>query len=122
MTEKTTQIRQLLSPASMSDFVQASSFIRHSSFVIRHSALALILTLTLSAYAEPERIDLPTVLRLAGAQNLEIQLASEKVNEARAVEEGTLWAFFPWVVPGVGYRAHDGRIQSVEGNVFDVNK
>jgi outer membrane protein TolC len=75
-----------------------------------------------AASAEPERIDLPTVLRLAGAQNLDVQLAAEKVREARAVEQGTLWSFFPWIAPGVAYRAHDGRIQNVEGSVFDVNK
>lgn len=69
-----------------------------------------------------EIIDLPTVLRLAGAQNLEVQLAAEKAKEARAVEQGTLWAFFPWIEPGVGYRAHDGRIQDVGGAVFDVSK
>jgi outer membrane protein TolC len=88
------------------------------SAVIRHLLPAL--TLTLSAHADP--IDLPAVLRLAGAQNLDVQFAAEKVKEARAIEQGTLWSFFPWIAPGAGYRAHDGRIQNVEGDVFDVNK
>jgi len=51
-----------------------------------------------------------------------VQFAAEKVKEARAVEQGTLWSFFPWIAPGVGYRAHDGRIQDVGGTVFDANK
>lgn len=72
--------------------------------------------------AEAERIDLPTVLKLAGAQNLDVKLAEEKVKEARAVELGTLWSFFPWIAPGAGWRGHDGRIQDVSGNVFDVSK
>lgn len=72
--------------------------------------------------AEPERIDLPTVLRLAGAQNLDIKFAAEKLNEARANEKAALWQFFPWVAPGVGYKAHDGRIQDVQGNIIDTNK
>ncbi len=80
-----------------------------------------LLTVPLFA-AETERIDLPTVLRLAGARNLDVQFAAEKVKEARAIERGTLWSFFPWIAPGLGYRAHDGRIQNVEGDVFDVNK
>lgn len=68
------------------------------------------------------RIDLPTVLRLAGARNLDVQFAAEKLKEARAVEQGTLWSFFPWIAPGLGYRAHDGRIQDVAGSIFDADK
>lgn len=67
-------------------------------------------------------IDLPTALRLAGAQNLDIQLAIEKLAEAHAGEESAIERFFPWVSPGVTYRSHDNLIQDVAGNVIPVEK
>ena len=68
------------------------------------------------------QLDLATVLRLAGAQNLDVQIATEKLAEARANHEAALLQFFPWLAPGVAYRRHDGRIQDVGGTIFDANK
>ena len=67
-------------------------------------------------------IDLPATLRLAGAQNLDIQLAREKLAEAYAAEESATERFFPWVVPGVTYRRHDNLIQNTEGVIEEVHK
>ncbi len=67
-------------------------------------------------------IDLPTVLKLAGAESVEVRLAEEKLREAQALEDGTLWLMFPTLSPGVGYRAHAGRTQTVTGPVLDVDK
>jgi outer membrane protein TolC len=67
-------------------------------------------------------IDLPTTLRLAGARNLDVQLAREKFAEARAAEESAIERFFPWLAPGVTYRRHDNLIQNTEGLIEDVNK
>jgi outer membrane protein TolC len=67
-------------------------------------------------------IDLPAVLRLAGAENLEVKFAEEKLLEAQAKEAGALWQLFPTLSPGVGYRNHSGRTQAVTGQVFDVDK
>jgi outer membrane protein TolC len=67
-------------------------------------------------------VDLPTVLRLANAQNLDIKIAQERLNEAKANRDSATWAFFPWLSPGAGFRRHEGRIQAVEGTVFDVDK
>lgn len=67
-------------------------------------------------------IDLPTALRLAGAQNLDVQIAQAKLAEARANQDGAAAQFFPWIAPGVSYRQHDGKIQDVAGNIIDVNK
>ena len=69
-----------------------------------------------------EVIDLPTVLKLAGAESIEVRLAEEKLREAQAREDGALWQMFPTVSPGVGYRNHSGRTQTVTGQVFDVDK
>ncbi len=67
-------------------------------------------------------IDLPTALQLAGAQNLDVQLARERLAEARSLHDSALLQFFPWVSAGISYRRHDGRTQSTEGDVLDVNK
>ncbi|MBN8249764.1 MAG: TolC family protein, partial [Verrucomicrobia bacterium] len=70
----------------------------------------------------PQLIDLPTVLRLAGAQNLDVQIARERLREARAQQDQATLRFFPWLAPGVGYRRHDGNIQDVGGAIFEANK
>jgi len=67
-------------------------------------------------------IDLATALRLAGAQNLDVQIARERVREAKAQHEQARQQFFPWVAPSIGYKRHDGNIQNVEGDVFDASK
>ena len=67
-------------------------------------------------------IDLPTALRLAGARNIDIQLAREKFAEARAAEESAIERFFPWLAPGIAYRRHDNLIQNTEGLIEDVHK
>ena len=41
------------------------------------------------------RIDLPTALRLAGAQNLDVQIAREKLREAKANHQSAVTQFFP---------------------------
>src|SRR5438128_6161560 len=67
-------------------------------------------------------IDLPSALRLAGARNIDIQLAREKLAEAYAAEESAIERFFPWVAPGVTYRRHDNLIQNTEGTIEEVHK
>src|SRR5260370_39011547 len=67
-------------------------------------------------------IDLPSALRLAGAQNLDVQLAREKLAEARAEQESAIERFFPWAAPGVTYRRHDNLIQNTEGLIEEVHK
>ena len=67
-------------------------------------------------------IDLPTALRLAGARNLDIQIARERLAEAHANYESSLWRFFPWLAPGVSYRRHDDLIQDIAGNIINVHK
>src|ERR1044072_3625065 len=67
-------------------------------------------------------IDLPSALQLAGAQNLDLQIARQKLAEARANYESSLWQFFPWIGPGVSYRRHDNLIQNVEGKMIEAHK
>jgi outer membrane protein TolC len=67
-------------------------------------------------------IDLLTVLRLAGAQNLDIKIAQERLAEARANYGSAVSQFFPTLSPGISYRRHDDNIQDVSGNIFEVHK
>ena len=67
-------------------------------------------------------IDLPTALRLADAQNLDIQIAREKLREAKANHESAVELFLPWISPGAAYRRHENRIQDVAGNILDADK
>jgi outer membrane protein TolC len=67
-------------------------------------------------------IDLPTALRLANAQNLDIQIARERLKEAKASHESAVELFFPWISPGAVYRRHENRIQDVVGNIIDADK
>ena len=64
-------------------------------------ALALVQAQETNRAALP--IDLPTALRLAGAQNLDVQIAQAKLAEARANQDGAVAQFFPWIAPGISY-------------------
>ncbi len=90
------------------------------------AACALTLGLLATRAQETNRaalpIDLPTALRLAGAQNLDVQIASERLAEAKANHQSAVAQFFPWLSPGVTYRRHDNKIQDVAGNIIDVHK
>jgi outer membrane protein TolC len=67
-------------------------------------------------------INLPTALQLAGTNPLDIAAASERLRLAAAQlrEAKTLW--LPNIQFGVDYFRHDGRIQDVQGNVFQDHK
>src|ERR1019366_387133 len=67
-------------------------------------------------------IDLPTALRLAGAQNLDIQLARERLSEAQANRQSALEQFFPWLNVGAAYHRRDGVAQAVPaGTISDAH-
>jgi outer membrane protein TolC len=98
--------------------IRASSLFRYSSLFIRHSWLLL----ALNAYSASVHVDLPTVMKLAGANNDEIQLARMKHTESVAESKQAWQRFWPSLSLGAGYRGHDGRIQDVAGAVFDARK
>src|SRR5882672_9960317 len=90
--------------------------------------LLILLTIVLlisPAHAETNaahQIDLPTALRLAGAQNLDVQIARERLAEAKANHQSAVSQFFPWLSPGITYRRHDNKLQDVQGNIIEVHK
>jgi outer membrane protein TolC len=69
-----------------------------------------------------ETIDLPTVLRLAGAQNLDVQIARQRLADAEAADSSATLQFFPWLSPALSYRVHGGNTQDVAGNIVEANK
>ncbi len=103
--------------------IKASSLIRHSSFWFRYSAASLTLILTsVLASAAPVHVNLPTVMRLAGANNDEIQFAKTKHTEVLAESKLAWQRFWPSLTLGAGYRRTDGNVQDIAGAVFDVSK
>jgi outer membrane protein TolC len=87
--------------------------------------LPLLSLLGVAAFAaEPaaQPINLAAAMRIAGADNLDIQLAQQKLAEAQANHRQALAQFFPYLTPGIGYRQHSGNVQNVEGRVFETDK
>ncbi|MBI3192265.1 MAG: TolC family protein [Pedosphaera parvula] len=70
----------------------------------------------------PQIIDLPTALRLAGAQNLDVQIARQRLGEARANHAMVREQFFPWLMPGFTYSRDDGQLQETSGNIVNVSR
>jgi len=103
---------------------------RRSSALQIWFAIAIVLLLAhftatageTNASTKPVLIDLPSALRLAGARNLDVQLAREKVAEAYGAQESAIERFFPWVAPGATYRRHDNLLQNTEGLIEEVHK
>jgi outer membrane protein TolC len=84
--------------------------------------LIIILFLALTTQAQSNLINLETVLRLAKAQNLDVQIAKARLAEAKAVHQSARAQFFPWLSPGITYRRHDNLIQDVSGQIIEVHK
>ncbi len=80
-----------------------------------------LLAATLAA-AEPVHVDLPTVLKLAGANNDEIELARVKHTETIAESKLAWQRFWPGLSLGAGYKGHQGRVQDIAGAVFNARK
>lgn len=72
--------------------------------------------------AEPQPIDLATVLRLAGADNLQVRIAREKVTAARADAASARDRMLPWFTVGANARQHENNIQAVDGTILDADK
>jgi len=85
-------------------------------------ALSFAQAQPVSTHTGPTSIDLPTAMRLAGANNLEVQIAREKVAEASAASDATRAKFFPWFSPSIVVRRHEENIQAVNGPIIDAEK
>lgn len=70
----------------------------------------------------PLTINLATALRLAGAEPIDINLASRRLEAASAQLDRSKVLWLPTVVVGGDYLRHDGQIQDVRGEVFGTSK
>ncbi|HZY86617.1 MAG TPA: TolC family protein [Gemmataceae bacterium] len=70
----------------------------------------------------PLPINLPTALKLAGARAIDVAAASARLQVAAAQLNQAQVLWLPTVTVGGDYFRHDGRIQDVQGNVFDTSK
>ncbi|HKB89693.1 MAG TPA: TolC family protein [Opitutaceae bacterium] len=104
----------------MKNYKMGSRFIRLIEFVSICAFCYVSAMIAAETVSYP--IDLPTALRLVGAQNLDVRIAQEKLNEAKANQEQAKLMFFPWVNPGVTYHRVDGNTQAVDGTILDVSK
>jgi outer membrane protein TolC len=98
--------------------------LRLSPPLLRAGLLAAALGAPFLRAADPAAgtIDLPTALRLAGASNFDVQIAQEKVVEARAASDSARARYFPWITPSLVVRRHDENIQAVNGPILDADK
>lgn len=67
-------------------------------------------------------IDLVTVLRLAGVRNLDIGIARQRVSQSLAEMERTRSLWLPSLFLGPTYYRADGQVQTVQGQVINVNR
>lgn len=75
-----------------------------------------------SAFAAPMHVSLPTVMKLAGANNDEIEWTRVRHQEAIAESKQAWQRFWPTLTLSAGYRGHEGRVQDIAGAVFDARK
>jgi outer membrane protein TolC len=65
---------------------------------------------------------LPTALKLADVQPIDVAVASQRIELAAAQLRQAQVTWLPTVYLGADYFRHDGQIQDVQGNVFGTSK
>jgi outer membrane protein TolC len=71
-------------------------------------------------YREIFAINLPTVVRVAAAENFDILQAKEQVMASRGLLESARGSIFPSLVPSVSFLGVQGAVQATEGNLVGV--
>ncbi len=67
-------------------------------------------------------IDLPGALRLAGAEDLDIAIARERVAQSIAELQQARVLWLPSLYIGPNWIRHDGQVQTVQGQIQNVSK
>lgn len=67
-------------------------------------------------------IDLPTALRLANAQNLQVQFMRERIQASQAALDQARVLWLPTISIGANWARHDGQIQDTRGDVINVSR
>ncbi|MCH7808423.1 MAG: TolC family protein [Planctomycetes bacterium] len=71
-------------------------------------------------YTEMLAVDLSSVVRVAAAQNFDIELARQNVVASRGELESTVGAVFPAIVPTALFEHVTGTVRATEGNLVGV--
>ncbi|MCH7924327.1 MAG: TolC family protein [Planctomycetes bacterium] len=86
--------------------------------------VAEVLALDASAvspmYTELLAVNLPSVVRVAAAQNMQILQARERVRASEGELESTIGAAFPAIVPTALFEHVEGTVRATEGNLVGV--
>jgi outer membrane protein TolC len=72
-------------------------------------------------YRELLAVDLPTVLRVARAENLEIRQARTRVEFSRGQYESSFGALFPVIAPQVAFDHTQGTVRAVNGPLLPAD-
>ncbi len=75
-----------------------------------------------AAPSERQLVDLPTALKLAGMNDIDLALIREAENQAKAANDAATLRFFPWLNAGGGYIKDTGGAQAFGGKVSSVNQ
>jgi outer membrane protein TolC len=75
-----------------------------------------------SSNEQNQPIDLPTALRLANAQNPDIAVARERIQEALAIQERAEVLWVPNLEAGSTWLRHDGQIQRAGGEIITTSR
>ncbi len=67
-------------------------------------------------------IDLPGALRLAGARDLDIEIARQRVAEALGELDQARVLWLPSLYVGPNWSRHDGQVQTVQGPIQTISK
>ncbi len=67
-------------------------------------------------------IDLVTAFQLAGANNLQIAVARERIREAQSRRDQAAVQWLPSLQMGVGYNYHDGTVQTADGRIINTSR
>ncbi len=70
----------------------------------------------------PLPINLPTALQLMHVRSVDVAIAAERIGVASALLEQAQVLWLPTITLGGDYNRHDGKIQDVQGNVFNDNR
>ena len=83
-------------------------------------ALSLDASDVMPMYTELLAIDLSTVVRVAGLQNIEIRQAQESVEASRGGYESAVGSIFPAIVPTALFEHVEGSVRATPGNIVGV--
>src|SRR5262245_41755423 len=87
------------------------------------SVAAPIASLTTAPIEEATvRIDLPTILELAGEKPNAIHLARARLAESEALEEKQIATALPTLFVGSIFVRHNGIVQDINGQFLEVTK